>query len=185
MKLLFVFALTSILLVSCRKEISLETITGGGGGGGGTPTYFIQAKVNGELRTFNFNNMAKVTDFGNGLKSLSLIGSATANASNLEGINLTINFFAGSPVAGTYSEDYSGTDYVTAGVYNPNSATIVYGAGLTVSTVSPLNITISKIDNAEATGTFKGAFYKTDISGGLPSTEYLEFTEGSFKLPVR
>jgi len=184
MKLPFLFALTSILFISCQKDTSLETNAGGGGGGGNT-SYYIQAKVNGTVRTFNFNSMAKITDFGSGFKSLSLLGSATANASNLEGINLTINFFAGSPVAGTYSEDYSGTDYVTAGVYNPNSATIVYGAGITISTVSPLSITISKIDNAEATGTFKGAFYKTDIAGGPASTEYLEFTEGSFRLPIR
>ena len=186
LKQIFVFTLASFVLVSCSKEISFETATSGGGGGtgGGGSIYFLQANVNGTTRTFNYNAMAKVTDFGNGLKSLSLIGSATSNASNLEGINLTINFFGSNPKAGTFSEDYSGSDYVAAGIYNPNSTTVVYGAGLTTASVSPLSITISKIDNAEVTGTFKGAFYKTDTSGVL-STEYLNFTEGSFRLQIR
>ena len=185
MKQIFIFALTTVLFISCKKERSFETHTTGGGPGTGNNTYSFQANVNGAARTFNSNAMAKITDFGTGLTSLSLIGSANADATNLEGINLSINFFAGAPKVGTYSQDYTGSEYVTAGIYNPNSTTIVYGAGLTTNTVSPLTITISKMDNTEVTGTFKGAFYKSDINGGPTSTEYLEFTDGSFRLPLR
>jgi hypothetical protein len=187
MKQLFLVLLSAFILVSCQKEVSYETpVNGGGGGGGGNNSYFIQAKVNGTTKTFNFNNAAIITDLGGGVKSLSLVGNASSNASSLEGINLAINFMAIAPKTGTYTEDYSGTDYVTAAVYNPNSTTVVYGAGLIATSVSPLNITITKIDNTVVSGTFKGAFYKLDISSGNPSsTEYLDFTDGSFNLPVR
>ena len=186
MKQLFVFALTSLLIISCSKERSFEThSTGVGPVGGGNSSFFLQATVEGNSRTFNSNAVATITDFGTGLTSLSLVGSTSADSTNLEGLNLSINFFAGSPKTGTYSQAYTGSEYVIAGVYNPNSDSVVYGAGLTTNTISPLTITISKIDNAEVSGTFKGAFYKTNINGGPVSSEYLEFTEGSFRLPLR
>jgi hypothetical protein len=186
MKRIFFFALTTLLIFSCAKERSFETHSSGGPPpGGGNSTYFFQAKVDGTVHSFNSNASANINDFGTGLKSLSLTGFASADTNNLEGINLSINFFAGSPKAGTYSQDYTGSEYVTAGIYNPNSTTVVYGAGLTTNTVSPLTITISKIDNTEVAGTFKGAFYKTDVNGGPASSEFLQFTDGSFRLPIR
>jgi hypothetical protein len=191
MKLSSLLVISSFLLFSCQKELSHETPTNTGGsgsgtgGGGSNNSYYIRAKVNGTDRSFNYNDMAKVTDLGGGSKMISLIGSASSSANNLEGINLTISFLSGSPVAGTYSEDSQSLDYIVAGVYNPNSSTVVYAAGLSATMAIPLSVTISKIDNAVAEGTFKGAFYKTDISSGGPGTEYLSFTEGTFRLPIQ
>jgi hypothetical protein len=189
MKQLSLLVISSFFLLSCQKELSHETSTNTGGsgtgGGGGNNSYYIRAKVNGSDRSFNYNDMAKVTDLGGGSKTISLIGSASPSATNLEGINLTISFLNGSPVAGTYNEDNQSLDYIVAGVYNPNSSTVVYAAGLSATTALPLSVTISKIDNTVAEGTFKGAFYKTDISSGGPGTEYLSFTEGAFRLPIK
>ena len=191
MKQVFLFVLSSIILFSCQKEISLETATGSGGGGGGTggggnSTYYMQAKINGTLRKFNFNNLFILMDVGGGDKALSLGGSFSSDPSNMEGIGIQINFQGISPASGTYTEEHTGIDYIVAGVYNPGSTTTVYGAGVVFPSVSPLVVTITKYDNTVVEGTFKGAFYKMDIGGGSPpSTEYLNFTEGSFRLPKR
>ena len=188
MKQFLLFCTAGFVLISCQKEISTETTNGGGstgGGTGGATTYYIKCKINGTARTFNYNDMAKLTDLAVGAKTFSILGSASSDASNLEGVNLSINFIAGAPAAGTYAEDYSGTDYLVAGVYNPNSTTTIYAAGLTANSVLPLTITITKLDSQEATGTFKGAFYKTQVTSGVPTSEYLSFTEGEFKLQIK
>ena len=119
------------------------------------------------------------------LKSLSITGSASSSSSDLEGINLSINFFNVAPTTGTYTEDNPGTGYVTAGIYNPNSPTTVYAAGISSSTTLPLSITITKLSATEIEGTFKGAFYKTDITTGSPGSDYITMTDGSFRLPVQ
>lgn len=185
MKQLLIFVLAAATIVSCKKEKSIESSNnlGGGTGGGTTNGYFIKAKVNGVDRTFNSNEEAVVTDLGGGAQTLSLIGSVSATS--VESINLTISFLKSAPGVGTFSEDAQTLDYITAGIYNPNSPTVVYTAGLATSSVSPLSITITKIDSTVAEGTFKGAFYKTDVSSGGPTSEYITFTDGSFKLPVK
>jgi hypothetical protein len=184
MKQLLLVALSGLVLASCQKENSFETSTSGPGPAG-APTYYIQAKFDGTPKTFYFSDMAKVTDFGSGLKSISFVGLATSSASNVEGINLSINFFNIAPAVGTYTEDNSGTDYIAAAIYNPNSATTVYTAGLSGSSVMPLSITITKMDNTVIEGTFKGAFYKTDVNSGIATSDYITITEGSFRLPIQ
>ena len=184
MKQLILFLLTSAL-VSCQKEVSFETATDPGGTGGGSNGYFIRAKLNGKDHNFNYNEMAAIIDLGGGTKTLSLIGSASPNSTDLESLNLTITSFNGSLTTGTYSENAQTVDYIAAGLYNPNSASILYTAGLTTSTALPLTITINKIDSAVVEGTFSGAFYKTDVSSGGPSSEYLSFTDGAFRLAVK
>jgi hypothetical protein len=154
-------------------------------GPGGNSTYFLNAKIDGTLHTFDVNDAAKITDFGSGMSSLSILGSASSSASDLEGINLSINFFNVSPAVGTYSEVNSGNDYIAAGVYNPNSATLVYTAGIAASSNVPLSIAITKLDSTEIEGTFQGAFYKTDITTGSPSADYVTITEGTFRLPIQ
>ena len=186
MKQSLIFVLAAATILSCNKETSIETPTnsgGGTGGGGNSNGYFISAKVNGADRTFNSNDQAVITDLGGGTKTLSLLGSVSATS--VESINLTISFLKSAPTTGTFSEAAQTQDYITAGIYNPNSPTVVYTAGLATASVSPLTITITKIDNSVAEGTFKGAFYKTDVSGGGPTSEYLTFTEGSFRVPVK
>ena len=182
MKQLLIFVLAAVTIVSCQKETSVETSTNTGGGGNSNG-YFISAKVNGTARTFNSNDEALITDLGGGAKTFSLLGSASTTS--VESINLTISFLKSAPTTGTFSEASQTLDYITAGIYNPNSPTVVYTAGLATSSVSPLTITITKIDNTVAEGTFEGAFYKTDVSGGGPTSEYLTFTDGSFRVPVK
>jgi hypothetical protein len=174
---------TAFVLASCQKERSFETSTASPGGG--SNTYFIEAKVNGTLHTFDVNAVAKMTDFGSGLKSLSITGSASATATDLEDINLSINFLNVTPTIGTYSENDSTSKYVAAGIYNPNSATTVYTAGVATNSSLPLSITITKLDSTQVEGTFKGAFYKTDITSGAPTSDYITLTEGSFRLAIQ
>jgi len=183
MKPIVLVAVAAFVLASCQKEKSFESSTGTPGGG--SNTYFIEAKINGTLHTFDVNDVAKMTDFGSGLKSLSITGSASTTATNLEGINLSINFFNITPATGTYSENDSASDHVTAGVYNPNSATTVYTAGITTNSPLPLSITITQLSSTQVEGTFKGAFYKTDITTGSPTTDFVTMTEGSFRLPIQ
>jgi hypothetical protein len=97
-----------------------------------------------------------------------------------------MNFSNGVSIApGTYTEDDPGYDYTAAGVYNPNSTTIVWGAGLHYPSVKPLKITIATKTATEMSGTIEGAFYKQDVSTGQLYDDYTLFTECEFKLPVK
>jgi hypothetical protein len=97
-----------------------------------------------------------------------------------------MNFSNGVSIApGTYTEDDPGYDYTAAGVYNPNSTTIVWGAGLHYPSVKPLKITIATKTATEMSGTIEGAFHKQDVSTGQLYDDYTLFTECEFKLPVK
>ena len=157
--------------------------------GGTASTYYIKGKKNGAAFNFSANAMAQITNFSStgGFISLALIANAQPNGASLEGLNIGANFFNGqAPKVGTYSEDYTGTDYLVAGVYNPNSTSIVWSAGIHYPTAKPLKIVIVSKTASEVTGTFEGAFYKQDLSNPSSSSdEYVLFTEGEFKLPVK
>lgn len=191
MKRITALLLLSVLFFACSKEKSLEgsvtPITGGGGGtggGGSTGTYFIKGKIDGVAKTFSSTPMAVVIASGG---SSVINFTAGSGGTSLEGISLAINLVSGSITAGTtYSEDAATTDYIVGGVYNPNSSTIIYAAGLAPISIDPLRITITSKTSTEVAGTFKGAFYKQDLSNPtLISTEFKRVTEGEFKLPIR
>ena len=198
MKIVSLFVLLSLSFFSCQKELSFEKSSGNNNnpGTGGTPaggdtggstntTYFIRCKMDGAPKTFNFNNRATIVDFADA-KNLSLSGSATSTASNFEGINLAINFQNGLPATGTYSENDHQTDYVLSGVYNPNSMTTLFAAGINPNSSLPLTVTITSLSSTTITGTFQGAFYKQDILGGVSSTtDFKRITEGEFNLPIK
>lgn len=172
-------ALTALTLTSCKKS---------GNDDDGDNGYYIKGKKDGTSFTYSANAMAKITDFSStaGMISLAFTANAQPNAASLEGLSLSINFQNGkSPAVGTYTEDYSGTDYITAGVYNPGSATIVWGAGIHYPTAKALKINILTRSDTEMTGTFEGAFYKQDVSVPAVYDEYMLFTEGEFKLPIK
>jgi hypothetical protein len=173
------FLLTSVVFTSCSKEKSA---------GQDGSTYYIKGKKDGVAFTYSANAMAKITDFsssGAGI-SLAFMANAQPNAASLEGLAVSINFSDGiTPAVGTYTEDYSGFDYVTAGVYNPNSMTIVWASGLHYPTVKPLKINILTKTATEMTGTFEGAFYKQDVSIPEIYDDQILFTECEFKLPVK
>lgn len=188
MKRLFYLIFFGILLIACQKEVTFEMNGLDNPDNGDTPTnksYYIRCMIDGTAREFNYNTRATIVPYGSS-QSLSLIGSATPNTSNFEGINLGINFEKTYPRTGTYHEDYQGSEYTVSGVYNPNSMTFVYGAGIYDSTANPLTITITAVSNKAMTGTFQGAFYKQDLlNGGTVTTEYKNITEGQFNLPIK
>lgn len=171
-------------LAGCTKEKSMEA----GSASSNKATYYIKGKKNGTPFNYTAMTMAKITDFSSagGFISLALIANAEANPTNFEGVVTSINFFNGTtPAVGTYSEDYTGTDYLAAGVYNPNSMSIVWSAGIKYPTAKPLKINIISKTATEITGTFEGAFYKEDISAATFYDEYIMFTECEFKLPIQ
>jgi len=176
---------------SCQKELSLDTTngtggTGGGGGGGGSTSYYIKGKKDGVAFNYTANTMAKITNFGAGTNTLSLALIAGAGGTSLEGLNIGGNFQNGtSPEVGEYSEADNTLDYVIAGVYNPNSMDMVWGAGVFFPTAKPLTIKIATKTATEMTGTFEGAFYKTDLGSGTIGPEFILFTEGEFKLKIQ
>lgn len=167
--------LMSILLLnSCKKENEKK---------GG---YYIKGKMDGVAFTHSAFAMANIFDYGNGMTSVSLSANLKTNTEDLTSLGLLINFFNGNkPVAGTYLQDYTGTDYVAQGAYNPNSLTIVYGAGLYYPSAKPLRIIITSLTDTEVAGTFEGAFYKQDSSIPAWYNEYKLITEGEFRLPVK
>jgi hypothetical protein len=163
--------------------VALVTLSGCKKDSGNKSTYYIKGKKDGTPFTYSANAMAEITNLG-GFITMSLVASAQPGGTNMEGLNIGANFFVGQPVVGTYSEDYTGTDYLVAGVYNPNSATIVWGAGIHTPTAKPLKITITSKTATEITGTWEGAFYKQDVSIPMIYNNYTLFTEGEFKLPI-
>jgi hypothetical protein len=114
------------------------------------------------------------------------MANAQPNATSLEGVVVSITFSNGkSPAVGTYSEDDPSLDYMAAGVYNPNSMTITWAAGLHYPSIKPLKINILTKTTTEMTGTFEGAFYKQDASTATLYDDHILFTECEFKLPVK
>jgi uncharacterized protein YxeA len=162
----------SISLFSCKKENNK------------TSTTYIKGKKDGTAFNFTTNSMAKITDFtsSGGFTSLNLL----ANGNALEGFNLGINFFNGTAIqTGSFSEDNAGSDYIVAGVYNPNSTTTVNAAGIQSPSAKPLVINILTKTSTEITGTFEGAFYRQDITTGTSYSDYILISEGEFKLQIQ
>ena len=181
------FICLSFFFSSCQKEVRFPTTntdTTGGGGIPGGSAYYIKAKKDGVQKTYTSLASANIIDFSStGVLSLALFAGVP---NNLEGLNLVINFFNGTTIkTGTYLEEYSGFDYLIGGVYNPNSTSIVYGAGLQSPSLKPLVITILTKTINEMTGKFEGAFYKQGPNGLISPAEYILFTEGEFKLPIK
>lgn len=174
-KLSHALALTvalSITLFSCKKHDAKNS------------DYYIKGKKDGTSYVFTTNAQAMINDYSAsaGIISLNLLANGTA----LEGFNLGINFSSGTAVqAGTYSEDYSGSEYIVGGVYNPNSTTVVNAAGIQSPSAKPLVIKILTKTSTEITGTFEGAFYREDTSTGTLYPDYILFTEGEFKLQIK
>jgi len=117
-KLFFALALTiavSFTLSSCKKDSNAASTNN-----------YIKGNKNGVAFNFTTNAMATITDYTStgGFTLLNLVAGGNA----MEGFNIGINFSNNTTVAtGTFTEDYTGSDYLVAGVYNPNSTTIVYG----------------------------------------------------------
>lgn len=178
--------LTAFFFTSCQKEYSAGDSSRPGGNN--KSTYYIKGKKDGVAFTYSANAMAMISDYssaGGGI-ALSLMANAQASATNLEGMAISIAFSDGkSPAVGTYGENDPTLDYIVAGVYNPNSMTITWAAGLHSPSIKPLKINILTKTTTEITGTFEGAFYKQDASTGTLSDDHILFTECEFKLPVK
>lgn len=163
------FAFLSVSFFSCQKDGATTSST----------SYYIKGKKDGTAFNFTTNTMAMVTVSGP-VSLLNLI--AFGNGS--EGFNIGLNFSPGSIVqVGTYSEDHAGTNYIVGGVYNPNSTTTIYSAGIQYPSAKPLIINVLTKTSTEITGTFSGAFYRQAV-GGTVYADYITITEGEFKLKL-
>jgi len=170
MKKTLLFTVTiALFTLSCKKSST-----------SGSP-YYIKATVDGTAKTFNVNAMAmKMTAAG--ITSISVFGNVKS-AADLEGINIGINNTPSSKpiVAGTYTETNT-ADFVTAGVYNPGSQTVVWGAGQYPSPTHPLTIVITSIDDKTIKGTFSGDFYYTNTATVQIGPDKKTFTNGEFNV---
>lgn len=196
MKRLFptLLLLTGIVFSSCQKELSYEVNPGntggngggGNGGGGGGGSYYIKGKKNGTAFNYTVFPMANIIG-ASGSSQVSINANATMPTTSLESVGVSISFSNGATLAtGTYSEDDGSTDHIVAGVYNPNSMTTVWSAGLNANSAKPLKIVITAKSSTEIAGTFEGAFYKEDVLGGsISQTDYILFTECEFKVKVQ
>src|SRR5690606_38068988 len=166
----------TVLFAGCSKSGTSDS----------SDNYYIKGKKNGADFSYTNYAMATIFEIIADHTSLSLSANNSSNAGDLTGMVLGINFSNGGSLApGTYIEDGGGVIYAVSGVRNPNSTTIVYGAGgIHVPTARPLKIVITSITDTEITGTFEGAFYKQDLSIPEYYDEYLDFTEGEFRLPL-
>jgi len=193
MKRLSSVALLSFLLFACQKDLSYQDAASAVNGNAvapspapaseGSAAYYVKFKSGQELETLNFNTKALLSEAGS---AMSLVLQASANADNVkkETIRLYLTFLSGSPVEGTYNQGDPGFKYLVSGSYNPGDANVTYSAGLTRTTELPLSITITSINNGVIKGTFKGAFYKHDLTTGIMSSEHTDYSEGEFNLPV-
>jgi hypothetical protein len=163
------FILASTFFLSCDKNSNQSS---------GTATYYIKGKKDGTAFNFTTNTQAKVLTVGP-VAMLNFIAGGTGS----EGFNLGITSSTGAAInTGTYSEANAAV-YAVAGVYNPNSTTTVYSAGIH-ATVKPLVINILTKTTTEVTGTFSGAFYRQS-TGGTFSGDFITITEGEFKLKLQ
>jgi hypothetical protein len=192
MKRLTSFALLSVLFISCQKNLDHQEVPAANltpaaaitEATEGSGAYYVKFKSGGEVARLNFNTKALLSDAG-AAKSLVLHASASAEKENQESIRLYLTFLSGSPVAGTYKQGDAAFKYLVSGAYNPGDATVTYAAGLTPSTELPLSITIESINNGVIKGSFKGAFYKHDLTTGIMSSDHDNYTEGEFNLPIQ
>lgn len=181
------FCLAGLLMFTgCQKKSTDTTTTENSSQGGGNSNFYIKGKKDGKGFNYNKNAMAKISNLATSQTvALSLVANAKPDVASQEGLALGVHFLNGKQFAtGSYREDDGSTDYLTLGVYNPNSTTISWSAGIHKPTVKPLKITITSLTDQVISGTFEGAFYKQDSSIPKVFDEYTLFTEGEFKLPV-
>ena len=192
MKRLTSFALLSVLFFSCQKDLDNREISAANPvpaaaiteAAEGSGSYYVKFKSGNEVARLNFNTKALLSDAGTA-KSLVLHASATAEKENQESIRLYLTFLTGSPVAGTYKQGDAAFKYLVSGAFNPGDASVTYTAGLTPETELPLSITIESINNGVIKGSFKGVFYKHDLTTGIMSSDHDNYTEGEFNLPIQ
>ena len=183
-----------IAFSACQKELSYEVDrgnTGGSGGsgsngGGSSSGYYIKGKKDGTAFNFTTYPMATTINAA-GNMMVSINANAAMPNTSLESIALSISFNNGTTLAtGTYAENDGSMDHIVMGVYNPNSMTTAWAAGMNPTPAKPLKIVISAKSSSEISGTFEGSFYKEDLTGGsISQTDAITFTEGEFKVPVK
>jgi len=194
MKLKFpaLLLLTGFAFSACQKEVSYEVPagtaggSGNGGGGGSSSGYYIKGKKDGTAFTFTANALAVIVDYTPTLGAGVGLGMhASPTATGIEALNITIVLSTGNTVpTGTYSESNNGGfTQITTGTYIINS-NLAWVAGVDPSPALPLKVVIQTKTSSVISGTFEGAFYKSDGAGNTTS-EHITITEGSFNLPVQ
>ena len=164
-----------VLVAACGKEKSLE------GGNLTVNQYYIKCKIGSVDKTFNVSAAASKADLGGGLINYSVFGKASGTASDYESIGFTIQI-AVPFVTGTYKENDPTTDYLVAGIYNPNTtdATKIYASLGDAN--NPFQVTFTTIDSTTLAGTFKGNLI---LNNGAPNPDSAVITNGQFKVKIQ
>jgi hypothetical protein len=165
-------ALLFVLVASCGKETSLE---------GASSQYFIKCKIGGVDKTFNISAGAVKQDLGGGTINYSVFGKAVQDPSNLESLGFTIQISIPF-TAGTYKETDPTTDYMLAGIYNPNTTdgTAIYASKY--DNTNPFQITFSTITATSLAGTFQGKLF---VNSSDPNAASTDITNGSFNVKLQ
>jgi hypothetical protein len=185
-------ALLSVFLFACQKDVNYlnqgatqAIATADKAASENTGDYFVKFNAGNGVENYQFNTSAFLGDAGTA-KSLVLQASANPDDPKQESIHLYLSFLSGSPAVGTYKQGDPAFKTLVSGSFNPVNPNFTYSAGLSPVTESPLTVTISSISNGVIKGTFKGAFYKHDLSTGVMSeTEFVDYREGEFSLPIQ
>jgi hypothetical protein len=192
-------AVVVLLLTACQKEESLELGTndpgtggpgtgdpGGGGGGGGSATYYLECKIAGQAKTFNFDlGVERDEDENSGEIATTITGFAKEDISDNEAFILMIQT-SGELTTGTYGVTNVTGTLVLAG-YQPSGADIapfMTSTGLTMGT--PFSIVVTKATSTEVEGTFGGTLFEIDLSDDPdipgPTTPTKLVTDGKFRV---
>lgn len=162
-----------VLVAACGKEKSLE--------GGTVNQYYIKCKIGSVDKTFNVSAAASKADMGDGSFTYSIFGKASSTASDYESIGLALRIYVPF-VTGTYKETDPTTDYLVAGIYNPNTtdATKIYASLGDAN--NPFQVTFTTIDSTTLAGTFKGSLI---LNNGASNPDSAVITNGQFKVKLK
>jgi hypothetical protein len=159
-------------VASCGKEKSAEEPAG---------QYFLKCKIGSVDKTFNFSAAAVKQDLGGGLLNYSVFGKAVADAGNYESLGFTIQL-AIPLTAATYKETDPTTDYMLAGIYNPNTTdqNKIFASGL--DDTNPFQITFTEITATTLSGSFKGKLF---VNNADPNADSAVISNGQFKVKIQ
>ena len=159
-------------VASCGKEKSAEEASG---------QYFLKCKIGSVDKTFNVSAAAVKQDLGGGLLNYSVFGKAVADASNYESLGFTIQL-AIPFTTGTYKETDPTTDYMLAGIYNPNTTdqNKIFASGL--DDTNPFQITFTEITATTLSGTFQGKLF---VNSADPNADSAVISNGQFKVKIQ
>lgn len=163
---LLVFSVSAF--VSCKKDSSNPS------------SNYLQAKIDGEQKTFNSNLIGAKVDTS-GVIGIGILGFASSDLTG-PSMSLDISKASGDITAGTYTQDYSNEDLIVLGNYAPTvtSTTDAFTSALGENPESSMTITITTITSDRITGTFNGTWLNNNGDG----PDKIVVTDGQFSVPL-